>query len=142
MDLKDRIKKIRKEHHLTQVEFGKKLNVSPQVVSNWERAYTTPNASDLENIARIFNVNPIELGADKGILSNASTTEKDEKDVAKRLEKVKKELENAEDGDGYMLMGEPISEEAKQSIIEAMEFAIRQSKRINEKYTPKKFRKE
>ncbi|MFT9118014.1 MAG: helix-turn-helix transcriptional regulator [Sporolactobacillus sp.] len=136
MDLKDRIKKIRKEYHLTQVEFGKKINVSPQVVSNWERAYTTPNVSDLENIAKIFNVNPIEFNTNK-----ASFNEKDEKDVAKRLEKVKKDLENAEDGDGYMLLGEPISEEAKQSIIEAMEFAIRQSKRINKKYTPKKYRK-
>ncbi|MFT8391752.1 MAG: immunity repressor protein, partial [Sporolactobacillus sp.] len=79
---------------------------------------------------------PIEFNTNK-----ASFNEKDEKDVAKRLEKVKKDLENAEDGDGYMLLGEPISEEAKQSIIEAMEFAIRQSKRINKKYTPKKYRK-
>lgn len=74
--------------------------------------------------------------------NNLSIELSNEKDVAKRLEKVKKDLENAEDGDGYMLMGEPISEEAKQSIIEAMEFAIRQSNRINKKYTPKKYRKE
>ncbi|MDO6851072.1 hypothetical protein Q4S57_24490 [Priestia megaterium] len=66
-----------------------------------------------------------------------SFSEKDEKDIAKRIEAIKKDLSK---DDGYMLMGEPMSEEAKESILDVMEYAIRQATRINKKYIPKKYR--
>lgn len=64
---------------------------------------------------------------------------KEEKDIAKRLEEFKKEIENS---DGLAFSGEPLSDEAKESLIESMEHIFRQTQRINKKYTPKRFRDE
>lgn len=50
-----RIKELRKSLKLTQSEFAKRVNVSPQVVSNWERDYTKPNSEDIERIATSLN---------------------------------------------------------------------------------------
>ena len=44
--------------------------------------------------------------------------------------------------EGLMLSGEPVSPDAIQSIVDALEFGMRQAKLINKKYTPKKYRKE
>lgn len=52
-----RIKELRKLLKLTQKEFSDKVNVSPQVVSNWEREYTKPNSEDVSRIAKALNVN-------------------------------------------------------------------------------------
>ena len=65
------------------------------------------------------------------------TAKKQDKDIAKRLEAFKKELENS---DGLAFDGEPMSEEAKESLLESMELLFRQTQRINKKYTPKKYR--
>lgn len=64
---------------------------------------------------------------------------KDEKDIAKRLEEIQKELENS---DGLAFYGDPLSDEAKDSFLDAMDFILHQTKKINKKYTPKKYRKE
>ncbi|MBU8908552.1 helix-turn-helix transcriptional regulator [Desertibacillus haloalkaliphilus] len=66
-------------------------------------------------------------------------TDKDEKDVAKRMDKLRNDLTSE---DGLMFNGEPMSEEAKESFLEAMEYAFRQTQRINKKYIPKKYRKD
>lgn len=44
--------------------------------------------------------------------------------------------------DGLSFNGEPMSEEAIESLSEAMEYAFRQTQRINKKYIPKKHRKD
>lgn len=68
---------------------------------------------------------------------NSSEEVRDEKDIAKRLEQFKQEIENS---DGLAFSGEPLSDEAKESLIESMEHIFRQTQRINKKYIPKKFR--
>lgn len=40
MSIGKRIKKLRQEKGFTQKELGDLVNVSPQVISNWERGYT------------------------------------------------------------------------------------------------------
>jgi hypothetical protein len=63
----------------------------------------------------------------------------DEKDIAKRLEQFKEDLTHQ---DGLLFSDEPVSEEALESLMDAMEFAFRQTQKINKKYTPKKYRKD
>jgi transcriptional regulator with XRE-family HTH domain len=53
-----RIREIRKILNLTQGDFAKKVNVSSQVISNWEREYTKPNSEDIERIATNLDINP------------------------------------------------------------------------------------
>lgn len=69
---------------------------------------------------------------------SAQLTNKDQKDIAKRIEQIKHDMENA---DGLAFDGEPMSDEAMESFLEAMEYVVSQTKRINKKYTPKKYRR-
>ena len=60
MDIGYKIRKRRKELDLTQVELGQKVNKSSQVISNWERGYTTGIVSeDLHELSVALSV-PID----------------------------------------------------------------------------------
>lgn len=52
----ERVRLLRKERRWTQAALAEKLNVSPQVVSNWERRYTDPDHDDLARLAEVFDV--------------------------------------------------------------------------------------
>lgn len=49
--LNEKIKQLRKENKYTQQELAAKIEVTSQVVSNWERAYTFPDVNDIRNLA-------------------------------------------------------------------------------------------
>jgi len=51
-----RIKQLRMSLGLNQIEFGKKLNVSKQSVSNWENGNIMPSIDILIKISTIFSV--------------------------------------------------------------------------------------
>lgn len=56
---KDRIRALRELNGLSVAEFGKKIDVSRQLVSAWERGTYTPSVQMLERIANAFNA-PID----------------------------------------------------------------------------------
>jgi HTH-type transcriptional regulator, competence development regulator len=80
-----------------------------------------------------------KLDGDYTIYKDRNLSPKDEKDIEKRMEHMRQELMKSE---GLMLSGDPVSPEAIQSIIDTLEFGMRQAKMINKKYTPKKYRKD
>ncbi|MHC8969140.1 helix-turn-helix domain-containing protein [Priestia aryabhattai] len=141
------IKKIRESKNLTLNQVALYSEISAAQLSRIEngkrgvpKAPTIKKLSealkeDYESLMRVAGYMEVDNNLPKE--SSSQLTEKDEKDIAKRVEKIKEDLTN---DDGYMLMGEPMSEEAKESILDAMEYAIRQAKRINKKYIPKKYR--
>ncbi|AND39022.1 MULTISPECIES: helix-turn-helix domain-containing protein [Cytobacillus] len=138
MSLGIRLKKEREKRKWSQKEVAEKVGITNAVLSNYERDYRDPDTETLKKLADLYEVETdYLLGRSDFQKSNANLQSKDEKDIAKRMEKIRQDL--SED-DGYMLMGEPISEEAKESIMDAMEYAIRQATRINKKYIPKKYR--
>lgn len=51
MNIGERIKTKRKQSKLTQTELSKLVNVSSQVISNWERGYSDPNHDDVARLA-------------------------------------------------------------------------------------------
>lgn len=55
-DVGDRIRSLRKERRWTQIELAEKINVSSQVVSNWERNYTHPDHDDISRLSKAFDV--------------------------------------------------------------------------------------
>jgi transcriptional regulator with XRE-family HTH domain len=61
-----RIRQIRKQVELTQTEFGERLGVSPQAVSQWERDLTDPEIERLQAIADTFGVSFEWLAGGKG----------------------------------------------------------------------------
>lgn len=101
-----------------------------------------PGADKLQQIADYFDVSTdYLLGRTDKKQYNDELTEKDEKDIAKRMAKMRKDLEEGNDGDGLAFLGEPMSDEAKESLLEALEFIERQTTKINKKYIPKGKRK-
>lgn len=55
--MKDRIKQIRKANKLTQVEFGEKIGVKGNTVTNYEAGLRTPTDAVILSICREFGVN-------------------------------------------------------------------------------------
>ncbi len=54
--LNERIKQLRTERGITQVELAKKLNVSKQAVSNWENDNIQPSIEILMKLSDYFSV--------------------------------------------------------------------------------------
>lgn len=54
--MRERLKKLRKENHLSQAEFAKQLNVHQTAVSQWEQGRTMPDMQTLVKISQLFSV--------------------------------------------------------------------------------------
>lgn len=71
---------------------------------------------------------------------NTALTKKDEHDIARNLEKIMAALEDSGD---LMFDGDPMSDEARDSIRSALKLGLEAAKLKNkETYTPKKYRKD
>lgn len=133
-----RIKSLRKKENLTQKQLAEKIGVSQRMIGYYESEERFPPHDVLTKLADCFSVSADYL------LGRAVTDEtkkqlapKDEKDIAKRMEEIKKDLQGE---DGLMFSGEPMSQEAVESLLDAMEYIVKQTKVINKKYVPKKYR--
>ncbi|QDX95351.1 XRE family transcriptional regulator [Brevibacillus laterosporus] len=51
-----RIKALRIKKKWTQQDLAARVNVSSQVISNWERAYTNPNHDDISRLSEALEV--------------------------------------------------------------------------------------
>lgn len=76
MSVGDRIKKTRKNLHLTQKQLADKVKVSPQVISNWEREYTEPGSEDIKLLSEALNKSADYILGDK----ESNHIDKDEKE--------------------------------------------------------------
>ena len=56
MDIGKQISNIRKEHQLTQEEFGRLFHVTRQTVSNWENRKSFPDLQILVEISNEFDI--------------------------------------------------------------------------------------
>ena len=70
MEIKDRIKIIRKEKKLTQVEFGDIIGVKGNTVTNYETGLRNPTDAVIKSICREFNVNEKWLRTGEGDMFN------------------------------------------------------------------------
>ena len=61
MSLSKNLKKIRKEHNLSQEQLADKLGVSRQSVSKWESDQAYPEMDKMISICKMFNLNIDEL---------------------------------------------------------------------------------
>lgn len=51
-----RLKELRKQAHLTQVEFAKRLGIGQSSYADWERGKKKPTQENLVKIAQVLNV--------------------------------------------------------------------------------------
>lgn len=56
MEIRDILKNLRENNHLTQEEMAKRVMVSRQAVSRWETGETQPNTDTLKLLSREFEV--------------------------------------------------------------------------------------
>lgn len=138
MSLGQRLKAERERRNWSQKFVAEKVGITNTVLSNYERNYRDPDTETLRKLADLYEVSVDYLLGRDSKNDLLELTEKEERDIAKRLEQIRNDLEHT---DGLAFDGEPMSEEAKESFMEAMEFIVRQTKIINKKYIPKKYRK-
>ena len=56
MEFSERLKKLRKQTQLTQVDVAEKLGISQPAYASWERGVKKPTQENLIKIAQILNV--------------------------------------------------------------------------------------
>jgi len=81
--MEERIKKIRKENGLTQTEFGARIGVRGNTITNYETSVRAPSEAILKAICREFDINQEWLETGRGkmkIRSRCNTLDR----VAKR----------------------------------------------------------
>ena len=61
MNFSDNLKKIRKEHNLSQEQIAEQLGVSRQSVSKWESGQAYPEMDKMLSLCQLFNLNIDEL---------------------------------------------------------------------------------
>ena len=92
MKLQDKIIKLRKENGWSQEDFAEKLCVSRQAVSRWENGTALPDAQNVLQISKLFNVttdyllnDDYESDSDIPIVKNATQETKNVFSKKKRM---------------------------------------------------------
>lgn len=128
------------ENNVTPYKVAKEAGVTQTSLSNWKRGKSTPSRKTLQKIATYFNVSMDYLTTGKESVEKTyyDLTDKDEKDIAKRLESALDALDNT---DGLMFSGEPLDDETRELLKASLENSIRIAKiNAKKKFTPKKYR--
>ena len=133
----ERYAELCKEAGETPNSVAKIIGASSGSVTAWKNG-TDPRNATLSKIADYFGVSTDYL-LGKEAKKAPALTAKDERDIARNLEKIMADLENSGD---LMFDGDPMSDEARASMRSAIELGLRAVKQLNkETYTPKKYRK-
>ena len=56
MDFKTRLKELRLEKNVSQLEVAKMLNMSKMAISHWEKGHSEPSIEQLKILAAYFDV--------------------------------------------------------------------------------------
>src|SRR5690554_6693798 len=99
----ERLARLRKEKKLSQYELADRLNFSRGQIANYEQGQRQPDYETLQKLADFFDVsldyllgrtdnpNPPDK-KEPSTPYTAPLTAKDERDIAKRLEEIKKDM--------------------------------------------------
>lgn len=137
MTLLDRVKLLCKEKNISQGRMEKEIGISNGASSKWKSS--SPSMEILQKLSSYFNVSVDYLMNGREQNEN-KLTPKDEREITKILAQTKEKLLLQE---GLMFDGNPVSQEAIESILSAMEIGMEMAKKKNkELYTPKKYKKD
>lgn len=136
MTLGYRLKKERERRKWSQKFVAEKIGITNTVLSNYERDYRDPDTTTLGKLADLY-----EISTDELLGRSNKLFKKEERDIARDLEKTLEELENSEDA--LMFDGEPIDEHTKEMIRISLENSMRMAKQLaKQKFTPNKYKKD
>lgn len=134
-----RLRQLRTNKKLTQKNVAEFLGVDRTTYVKYETGASEPNFETLQRLATFFGVSTDYLLGTETQKTPALTA-KDERDIARELEKT---LNRLDDADGALMFdGEPLDDETRELLRASLENQIRMAKIIaKQKYTPKKYRK-
>lgn len=141
-----RIRLIRRQKDISGTKVAEMLGISAQYYYDIEKGKRNLSAEMAARLAEIFGVTTDYLLGRTDNPNDKSDwdsklpelTEKDEKDIAKDLQRI---MDNLESREGLMYDGEPLDEETRELIRISLENSMRLAKRIaKKKFTPKKYR--
>lgn len=130
------------KRNVTPYRVHKETGVAQSTLSDWKNGKGTPKAESLKKIADYFGVSVDYLltGNEPAQKETPALNEKDERDISKQLDRMLKDLENAQGA--LMFDGEPMDELTKELLINSLRKDLEMGKKIaKQKYTPKKYRK-
>lgn len=135
----DRYVAICQSKGISPSKAAEEIGLNKASVTNWKKSGYTPRADTLQRIADYFGVSvALLLGTETK--TAPTLTEKDERDIARDLESIMAQLDA---GGDLMFDGDPMSDEARESIRAAMKLGLEAARLKNkERFTPKKYRKE
>lgn len=135
-----RLRQLRTNKKLTQKDVAEFLGVDRTTYVKYETGASEPNFETLQRLATFFGVSTDYLLGTETQKTPALTA-KDERDIARELEKT---LNRLDDADGALMFdGEPLDDETRELLRASLENQIRMAKIIaKQKYTPKKYRKQ
>lgn len=140
MSIGGKIKNLRKERKLTQVELAKKSNISRSYLTDIENDRYNPSIETLKAIANSLEVTLSDILSDK-VKDDNSLNYRDKKSITKDLKKLMDDFRTGTDGTAYY-NGQELDNDDLDLIESAMKIALEQIKiRNKEKYTPKKYKK-
>lgn len=138
----DRFIKLCKERNIAPTRAAIEAGLSKSTVTKWKNSPDSqPSGTVITKLSDYFGITKSELlgEPEKDQKETPTLTIKDERDIARDLERIRQTLENE---DTIMFDGDPMSDEARDSIMNAIELGLQAAKLKNkEKYTPKKYRK-
>lgn len=129
------------QNGVTSYKVAKEAGVTQTALSNWKSGRSTPTTKTLQKIADYFDVSIDYLMTGKENFNNTEDilNPKDEKDIAKRLEKTLSDLENTQEA--LMFSGELLDDETRELLKASLENSIRIAKiNAKQKFTPKKYK--
>lgn len=106
----DKLKKLRKNKHLTQGELASFLGISASAVGMYEQSRRSPSISDISAIAKFFGVTTDYL----------LDSQSDEREVGELINELKNRLLCA---DGLMFNGEALTESELKQLSDAIEIS-------------------
>lgn len=140
MSIGERMKSLRKQNKLTQVELAKKSNISRSYLADIENDRYNPSLETLKALSNSLNVNLSDIVSEKNE-SNINLNQRDKKSINNDLKELIDEFRSGTDGTAYY-NGHALDESDLDLIESAMKIALEQIKIKNkEKYTPKKYKK-
>ena len=124
-----------KKRGIPKERFYKESGISSATMSQWRKRIYSPSSAAIKKIEDYFG---IELSIEHKEKTPALPA-KDERDIAKDLEQMMAHLDSAGD---LMFDGDPMSDEARESIRSALKLGLEAAKLKNkETYAPKKHKK-
>ena len=144
-EIYERYRTIRDSRNLEDSQIAKETGITKSTFSEWKAGKYTPKPDKLQKIADYFGV-PLSYlltgKAEEEVKSKSpELTAKDERDIAKDLDRIMGEIRKGDDGPLYY-NGVEISEASLGLLQNAIEYALRETKKENkEKYNPHKNKK-